>query len=359
MMMGKTSLNSSLPLRERRKPIGSMGFLFALLFALACVQTAQAGDRWLVAQDGSGDFATVQAAIDAVPDFHPERTTIRIKPGDYRQVVVVPPSKQKITLLGEGDSASHVRLFFDNHAKRIDPATGEPFGTSGSASFFVHGDEFIAENLTFENSAGPVGQALAISIRAPRAGFRNVRFLGHQDTVYTHTGSRIHCLDCHIEGTVDFIFGGATALFERCTLVSLRGDSYITAASTPEGQPYGYVFRDCTLRGDVPAGSVYLGRPWRPYARTVFLRSHLGAHVHSAGWHNWGKPENERTTFYAEHASTGPAAAQDHRVPWSYTLDASDAVNYTHQNILGDWRPFDANVPTRASAPAAHSIFSP
>lgn len=314
-------------------PLAAM-LLWCLLVALPSPANAAA---WVVAADGSGDFRSVQAAIDAVPAHGSGPQVIRVRAGLYREVVRVPVGKNGIRLVGAGSGATVIS--WDNFATRIDPATGQPFRTSGSATFFVDGDDFIASDLTIANTAGPVGQALALSVRGPRAGFRSVRLLGHQDTLYVHEGSRVHIKDSYIEGTVDFIFGGATALFDDCVLFAKGPSGYITAASTPQGQAHGLVFRRAIVRGERP-GVTFLGRPWRPYARTVFLDSDLGETVAAAGWHDWNKPDAHTTSFYAEHANTGPGAAPTRRVPWAHQLDGARAAGYTTSAILGDWQPF-------------------
>lgn len=308
--------------------------------ALQAMQQQGPPRPWRVAADGSGDFATLQQALDAVPQGNALRQLIVLGPGLYRGVVRIPAAASHVTLRGAGAGAT--RISWDNHAKRIDPATGAAFGTSGSATLFVHGDAFIAEDLTIENTAGPVGQALALSVRAPRAGFRNVRLLGHQDTLYTHTGSVVHFKDCYIEGSVDYIFGGATALFDDCTLFSKGGHGYITAASTPQDQRFGYVFRRALVRGEGVA-TTWLGRPWRDHARVVFVDSDLGANVVAAGWHDWNKPQARATAFYAEARSRGPGAAAAARAGWSRQLDDTAAAGYTRQAVLGDWNPFDVD----------------
>lgn len=301
---------------------------------LVVASSAPARD-WVVAADGSGDFTSIQAAIDAVPDHAAERQVIHVRAGLYRGVITVAEAKQRITLIGEAAGATVIS--WNNYADLLDPATGKAMRTSGSATMYVYGDRFIAQDLTVENTAGNVGQALALYVAAAHAGFRNVRLLGNQDTLYTHIGSVIHFKDCYIEGSVDFIFGGATALFDDCTIVSKGRLGWVTAASTPEGQAYGYVFRRALLRGD---GAHYLGRPWRPYAKTVFINADLGGHIVPAGWHNWDKPDAEQTTFYAEFGSRGPGAAPEERVRWAHHLSGEEAAQYTAEAILGDWQPF-------------------
>jgi len=312
-------------------------FSLPLAGLLVLAALPAAARDWLVAADGSGDYRSVQAAIDAVPDGNRTRQVIVLREGLYRGVVKVPKEKTRVTLRGAGAGASI--LSWNNYADLVDPATGKAMRTSGSATVYVYGDEFIAEDLTIENTAGNVGQALALYAAPPRGGFRNVRLLGNQDTLYTHEGSVLHFKDCYIEGTVDFIFGAATALFDDCTVVSKGTLGWVTAASTPEGQRFGYVFRRALLRGE-GVGTAYLGRPWRPFARTVFLQSNLGPHIVQAGWHNWDKPDAERTTYYGEFGSVGAGASPEERVAWSHHLSGDEAAQYTTEAVLGSWRPF-------------------
>lgn len=293
---------------------------------------------FVVAQDGSGDFFTVQEAIDAVPDFRKNvRTTILVRPGVYKEKVVIPESKINLSLIGQEGAV----ISFDDYASKPN-RFGENTGTSGSASCYIYAPDFYAENLTFENTAGPVGQAVACFVSADRAYFKHCRFLGFQDTLYTYgKGCRQYYEDCYVEGTVDFIFGWSTAVFNRCHIHS-KGKGYVTAPSTDEGQPYGYVFYDCRLTADEGVSQVYLSRPWRPYARAVFVRCHLGGHIVPAGWHNWGKKEAERTVFYAEYGSTGAGAAPEKRAPFSRQL--KDLEGYSMQEVLAGadgWNPVE------------------
>lgn len=291
-----------------------------------------------VATDGTGDYITVQEAINAVPDNKQEYHYIYVKKGTYKEVITVPRNKDYIYLIGE-DALTTV-LTFDNYASRLRP-DGTEYGTSGSASFFVDGNNFVAENITFENTAGiDAGQALAINIGGPRSSFRNCRFLGHQDTWYAGNGTYQYVKDSYIEGSVDFIFGGSTAFFDNCQLESTRG-GYITAASTPEEQLYGYVFHQCTLtaRADVEAHSVWLGRPWRPNAKVVYLSCQMGIHIQKPGWHNWGNPDNERTAFYAEYNSSGEGFDLENRVSWSRQLTTAEAASFTYERVIGNGHP--------------------
>ncbi len=228
-------------------------------------------------------------------------------------------------------------LTFDDYATKKD-AKGRDIGTSGSASFYIYGSDITAENITFENSAGTVAQAVAVRVTGDRIYFKNCRFLGFQDTLYTHgDNSRQYYYKCYIEGTVDFIFGASTAVFDQCTIFGKRG-GYYTAASTPKQKAFGYVFLNCNITGDAPPNYFFLGRPWRPDAKTVFIHCTMRNLVKPEGWNNWGKTENEQTTFYAEYKNKGAGAATKQRVPWSHQLTRQQAKAYTVKNIFGDWR---------------------
>jgi pectinesterase len=212
-------------------------------------------------------------------------------------------------------------------------------GTSGSSSFYVYGDDFSAENITFENSSGPVGQAVAIQVIGDKAHFKNCRFLGYQDTLYTYGySSRQLYENCYIEGTTDFIFGSSTAYFKECEIYCKKGGSYITAASTPESTKYGYIFKDCKITAEEGA-SYYLGRPWRPYAKTVFINCDLGKHIKPQGWDFWGKESNKETAFYAEYKNLGIGFKPQERVSWSHQLTKDEAEKYTIEEVLNGWKP--------------------
>lgn len=292
---------------------------------------------FVVSGDGSGDFSTIQEAINAVPDMRKNETRILIKNGRYKEKLILPASKTNITFIGE--DVNETIITYDDYASKAN-RFGEEIGTSGSSGFFVFGDGFTARNITFENSSGPVGQAVAVRIDGDKAIFENCRFLGYQDTLYPHgSNSRQYYKNCYIEGTTDFIFGWSTAVFENCEIFSKKGGSYITAASTNEDADYGFVFINCRLTGDTPAQSVYLGRPWRPYAQTVFINCEMGSHIKPEGWHNWNKPDAENTAFYAEYNSSGPGAAKDSRVKWSHQLTAGESEKFTLEKIFKDWNP--------------------
>ena len=306
---------------------------------------ADSSYEMIVAQDGSGDFLTVQDAINAVPDYRKAGATrIHIKKGIYKEKVIIPPSKENVQLIG-GDS---VVITYDDYAAKPN-IFGEGMGTSGSATIYVFAPGFVAEDIVFENSSGPVGQAVACHVAADRVAFRRCCFLGFQDTLYTFGEyTREYYEDCYIEGTVDFIFGKATAVFNRCEVHSKKSGGFLTAPATPQDCQYGYVFYDCSLtaNSDVEVGSVCLSRPWRPYGKAVFIRCNMGCHISPQGFHNWGKPENEETAYFAEFLSSGDGSNAEKRVPWAHQL--SDIRNYCIQDVLsGDdgWNPLIAEKP--------------
>ena len=288
----------------------------------------------VVAKDGSGDFLTVQEAIDAVPDYRKAgRTRIYIRNGVYQEKLVLPESKQGVTFIGE--DVEKTILTYDDFAGRKN-RFGENKGTSGSASFYIYGTDFHACNITFQNSAGPVGQAVAVLAAGDRLVFDNCRFLGHQDTLYPFgKQSRQLYRDCYIEGTVDFIFGAATCYFQNCEIHSKSG-GYLTAASTLQGRPFGYVFSHCRLTADEGVNKVALGRPWRPYAQTVYVSCLMDSHILAEGWNNWGNPDNEKTAFYGEVDSRtmdGKRLDVSKRVSWAHKVNAKD---YTIDLVLKD-----------------------
>ena len=311
--------------------------LFIMLTMLVTAVAAMGQERreydFVVAQDGSGDFKTVQEAVNAVPDYRKAgETRIFIRNGVYKEKVVLAESKQAVTLVGE--SVEGTILTYDDYASKPN-VFGENKGTSGSSSFYVYGPDFHAFNITFQNTAGPVGQAVAMFVSGDRAVFVNCRFKGFQDTLYTY-GKRSKQLyrDCYIEGTVDFIFGSSTCFFDNCEIRSI-GRGYLTAASTPEGMAYGYVLSKCRLTAEPGVENVMLGRPWRPYAKTVYVDCVMGSHISPAGWHNWGV-EKEKTAFYAETGSVdaaGNAVDVSRRVPWVRQVVRED---YTIDKVLAD-----------------------
>lgn len=310
----------------------------------------------VVAQDGTGDYFTVQEAIDACPDYsHDRYTNILVKNGVYDETVTIPHNKFRIRIVGE--SADSTVITGGKYAKMKWPDRDFTVGTSGSASIYIHSSYVVMENLTIMNTAGEgkdIGQAVALFTNGDFLFFKNCRIIANQDTIYTYGRynkeggvCRNYFLDCYIEGTTDFIFGPSIAYFENCTIHSKK-NSYITAASTFEGQKYGYVFHKCRLTADEGVDKVYLGRPWRPYARTVFIECELGAHIAPEGWKSWPRelyPSGEGTAYYAEYKNYGPGAGTSKRVKWSRQLTAKQAEEYSFEKVMaqsGDpeqWKP--------------------
>lgn len=309
----------------------------------------------VVAQDGTGDFCSLQEAISAVPDYsHEQITTIFVKDGVYKERVIIPHNKFRIHI--KGQSPEHTIISYGTYAKQIWPGRDFEVGTSGSATMYIHSSYVTLEDICIENCAGDskeIAQAVALFTNGDYLFFNNCRFLGNQDTVYTYGrynkeggAPRLYFKDCYIEGTTDFIFGCSIAYFEDCTIHSKK-NSYITAASTFEGRKYGYVFKSCKLTSEPDVTKVYLGRPWRPFARTVFIDCEMGSHILAAGWHNWNKPHAEKTAFYAEYGSKGPGAAtKNERVRWSHQLTKRELAQYSFEKVMyqGEeklWNPYD------------------
>ena len=221
----------------------------------------------------------------------------------------------------------------DGYAKKLN-ALGDEMSTSGSSTAYIYAPDFYAENITFANTAGRVGQAVACFIEGDRVYFKHCRFIGNQDTLYTYgKESRQYYEDCYVEGTVDFIFGWSTVVFRNCEIHSV-GDGYVTAPATDKGKKYGYVFWNCRLTAAPEAKSVYLSRPWRPYAQVVYIKCQLGKHILPAGWDNWRNPKNEATVRYAEYGNKGEGAFVKQRVPWAHVLTKKEAQLITRDNFF-------------------------
>lgn len=283
----------------------------------------------IVAKDGSGNYTTVQAAVNAAPSNSAARTTIYIKNGSYYEVITVPTNKTNLTFIGQSNTGTV--LTYDNYASKINPATGQAYGTSGSASTFINGAGFYALNIAFANSAGPVGQAVAVRSTADKAIFKNCRFLGNQDTYYAHSGRSYHEA-CYFEGTTDFIFGGAISFFENCDLYC-KGGTSVTAASTAQHIQYGYVFNNCRITG---AGNAItdLGRPWGAYASVTFRNTNMSAAIKAAGWNDWGNAANQATARFNEYSNAGSGYVPSSRPSWVHILTATQASPYTMLNVL-------------------------
>ena len=328
-----------------------MKFIVTLFLSLSSflllAQTTDNRFELTVSQDGSSDFKTIQEAINKVRDHAEKRVVITIKSGKYHEKVVIPAFKRNITLKGE--DKSNTIISFDDYSGKpfrgID-ITGDPkFSTYTSYTLLVQGNDCTIENLTVENTAGRIGQAVALHTEGDRVSIKNCAILGNQDTLYlAKGGTRNYIENCYINGTTDFIFGAATVYFKNCTIESLT-NSFVTAASTPHEESYGFVFVDCNLIAkDVEVNKVYLGRPWRPYAQTVFINTELGAHILPVGWDAWkgdkNFPDKEKTVFYAEYGSKGAGATDlSKRVSWSHQLKKSELKKYDLEKVLNGWKP--------------------
>lgn len=328
----------------------------------------------IVSQDGTGDYLTIQDAILSIRDYKPEgRQRILVKKGVYEEKVVVPTYKTNISLIGE-DRDSCILVWHDHanlqntghfegvvlgskadamgrnkHDDAIKSDRGHRLGTFESYTLLVLGEGFECENMTIENDAmthynadwyqtrsnkAGVAQAVALHCEADRSVFRNCRLHGFQDTVFNgNPRSRQIFYQCYIDGTVDFIFGPATVWFEECHIHSIS-DGYLTAASTPAENPYGYVFNRCRVTADPAVKGVYLGRPWRNWANVIFKECQLPATIRPQGWHNWSDPKRELTARYAEYHNVGEGAATAERVAWARQLSDAEAQVLTIEHVM-------------------------
>jgi pectinesterase len=283
----------------------------------------------VVAKDGSGQYTTIQEAVARIGMGCPERpATIYVRKGVYRELVYVQREKRYVRLVGE--DADTTTLVYGLHAGMIG-LDGQKIGTFRTPTLYIDADDFTVEGLTIQNDAGPVGQALAVAVNGDRVVLRGCRLLGHQDTVFLNRG-RQYLEGCSIEGTIDFLFGGATAWFEGCDIHCLDS-SYITATATPPESAFGFVFNRCRI--SVAQGEqTYLGRPWRDHAATLLMRCELGTGIRPEGWHSWDKPWRERTSRYLEYRNTGPGAERSGRVPWARELTPNEAGLVTPAAVL-------------------------
>ncbi len=302
--------------------IGLLLFSTAFLFA-------QDKFEMTVALDGSCDFTSIQKAIDACKIFPDRRITIHVKNGVYNEKIAIPEGNTQLTISGE--SVDKTIISFGDYFDKMNRGRNSTFYTY---TLKVEASDFILENMTVENSAGPVGQAVALHVGGDRCVFRNCRFLGNQDTVYAAGKfSRQFFYNCYIEGTTDFIFGEATAVFEQCSL-HCKANSFLTAASTTEGKPFGFVFLNCKITAASGVDKVYLGRPWRSFAKVAFLNCEMGKFILPEGWDNWSKPENKKTACFVEYNNSGEGSDTGKRVDWSLKLTDNEAIEYNKENIL-------------------------
>lgn len=309
-------------------------FLALLPAAISFCQTKPI----VVAQDGSGNFKTVQEAFNAVSKNNGQPVTIYVKAGVYKEKLYLDSTKTFVTLTG-ADKFTTI-LTYDDHTGKISPK-GDTINTYTSSSFQEAAPDFTATNITFQNDAGfTAGQAVAVQILGDRVQFDNCRFIGYQDVLFaSRPFTRQYFNSCYIEGTTDFIFGPSTAWFEQCHIHSKK-NSHITAASTPKETAVGYVFYDCILTGDSSLHSVSLGRPWRPYAQATYLHCYMGQHTKAEGWSVWNNTDYHKTARYAEYQNYGPGADPSGRVAWAKQLSPGEANRYTLKNVFGNWQPY-------------------
>jgi len=330
-------------------------YLFTFLPLMVCAANPYDNpDTIFVARDGTGQFRNITEAIEVCRAFMDYHKVIYIKKGTYKEKVIVPQWLQNIELCGE--DRDQTIITYDDHANivmdgRFWPAeTSEQLmamgnraklGTFRSFTVRVDANDITLKNITIENNAARLGQAVAVHTQGDRIKFVNCRLLGNQDTVYTGMPyTRLYFKDCYIEGTTDFIFGPSTAWFENCDIFC-KLNSYITAASTPKDAAYGYVFNDCRITCASNVTKVYLGRPWRDYGYTLFMNCQLPSQIRPEGWHCWQK-EREQTARYIEYNNTGEGAGTAQRVTWSKQLSKKEAQKITLTEVFritNNWMP--------------------
>ncbi len=308
-------------------------FIAFLLF-ICCSTFTEIKYHITVAQDNSGDYTSIQDAIDATKAFPDKLITVFVKNGTYHEKVKIHLWNTLLTIKGE--SRNKTIITSDDFFDKINRGRNSTFFTY---TMLVDADDCILENLSIINSAGNVGQAVALHIQGDKCNIKNCTISGNQDTLYASgSHSRQYFQNCLIEGTTDSIFGNATAIFSDFIIHS-KANSYVTAASTDEGRAFGLVFINCKLTADKQINKAYLGRPWRPYAQTIFIGCEMNEHVTPEGWHDWHNTAEAKTSFYAEYNCTGKGFCPEKRVTWSHQLKKRIAKKYTIDNIFEDWKP--------------------
>lgn len=310
-----------------------------LIFILCCVYLSTSASpqrKIIVAQDGSGRFTTIQAAINWLPSINRKPIIIYVKNGVYVEKLRIDSGKNFVRLVGEDKYKTIIT--WSDHTGKILPS-GEVINTRTSATITIKGNNFSAENLTIRNDAGfTAGQAVGLEIQGDRAVIKHCRIIGNQDVLFTNNdNSRQYFEQCYIEGTTDFIFGSSTTWFEGCHIHSKK-NSHITAAATPQQHAYGYVFNNCILTADTGITKVSLGRPWRPYASVAYLHCYMGAHITPDGWSKWNNLETFADSRYLEYENFGPGANASKRVNWSRQLTLTEALAFTFREVL-NWNP--------------------
>ena len=313
--------------------------LSLLTFASVTAANYDNPDTLVVARDGTGQFRNVAEAIEVCRAFMEYHKVIYVKKGTYKEKLIIPQWLTNIEICGE--DRDNTIITWDDHANILYPATGKGMGTFRTYTLKIQGSRITLKNITIENNSARLGQAVALHTEGDCLTFQNCRFLGHQDTIYTGNAKCRHYFkDCYIEGTTDFIFGPSTAWFENCDIFC-KADSYITAASTPQDVPYGYIFNNCRITADSNVSKVYLGRPWRDYGYTLFMNCELPRQIRSEGWHHWQK-EREKTARYLEYNNHGEGAATDQRASWSRQLTKKEAQQITLEEVFSrndTWTP--------------------
>ena len=333
--------------------------LICFICAICGVIIAQAKsydnpDTLFVARDGTGEFRNINEAIEVCRAFMEYHKVIFVKKGTYKEKLIIPQSLTNIEICGEDrdntiitwDDHANIPMAFSNWPLAISQQptanSQQPkLGTFRTFTLKIQGSKITLKNITVENNAARLGQAVALHTEGDQLTFINCRFLGHQDTIYTgNAKTRLFFKDCYIEGTTDFIFGPSTAWFEGCDIFC-KANSYITAASTPQDVPYGYIFNNCRITCDKGVDKVYLGRPWRDYGYTLFMNCELPREIRPEGWHQW-RPEAVKTARYLEYNNRGEGAATDQRVPWSRQLTKKEAQQITLERVFtinDNWNP--------------------
>jgi pectinesterase len=308
---------------------------FFLVISFCCINVY--AQRITVAQDGTGNFTTVQAAFNSIPLQNKKPVSIFVRNGIYVEKLRLDSSKNFVTLTGE-DPFKTI-LSFNDHTGKLSPR-GDTINTYSSESFLLQASDFTARNITFRNDAGfNAGQAVAVQVAGDKIIFKNCRFVGNQDVLFAVSPSgREYFEQCYIEGTTDFIFGAATVWFEKCHIHSKK-NSHVTAASTPREHAFGFVFNQCIFTADSTLKSVSLGRPWRPYASVTYINCYMDRHILPEGWNNWKNPENEKTARFSEYGSYGPGASASTRFAWTKQLTDDEVKRFTLKNVFGNWTP--------------------
>lgn len=304
-----------------------------LFYLLICANFfSQEKDTIIVSKNSKADFASIQEAINQSKAFPYKRLVILIKNGIYKEKVKINEWNTNLSIIGEDKDKTIIT--FDDYFDKINKGRNSTFFTS---TLSIEANDTVLKNLTIENLSGDIGQAIALSITATRVSVINCKILGNQDTLYLSGEGKQFLKSCYIEGTTDFIFGNATSYFENCEIHSKK-DSYITAASTPENTEFGFVFKECKITAEKNISKIYLGRPWRIFAKTAFINCNFEANILPEGWHNWDKKEAEKHSYFAEFKNYGKGSSTQKRVKWSHQLSNKEVKKYNKNNILKDYK---------------------